>query len=215
MLTFTPDQAAEFAAAKPFPHMVVDGMWDPALLNQIDAEFPAAGDRRWITYPGVEERGKKAGPPSMWGPRTRGFFDVARSAEECAALEALTGIGPLTADDVGGGLHETGEGGRLASHVDFNVHPSLPLERRINLLVFLNHGWRREWGGTLYLGEHREVEVVPEFNRTVIFACGDTSWHGHPDPIIGQHLRRSLAIYYYAPLRPETGQAHTTVWGER
>lgn len=213
MLTFTPDLAAQFAGARPFPHVVVDGLWPDDLLDDIAAEFPAAGDRRWVTYPGVEERGKKAGPASMWGPATRGFFDAARGPGTCAALEALTGIGPLTADDVGGGLHETGEGGRLASHVDFNRHPVLPLERRINMLVFLNRGWDSGWGGTLYLGEHREVAIVPEFNRTVIFACSDQSWHGHPEPIVGQHLRRSLAIYYYAPLRPETGEAHTTVWG--
>ncbi|HMG62444.1 MAG TPA: 2OG-Fe(II) oxygenase [Streptosporangiaceae bacterium] len=213
MLTLPPGAAARFAAAAPFPHLVLDGAWDPDLLDAINAEFPPAADPRWVTYPDPKEFGKKAAGPNAWGEVTRGFFDEARSPEACKALEALTGIGPLTADDIGGGLHETGQGGRLAAHVDFNVHPSLPLERRINMLVFLNRDWDPAWGGTLYLGEHQEVAVVPEFNRTVIFATGGTSWHGHPDPIVGDHLRRSLALYYYAPLRAETGDAHTTIWG--
>lgn len=213
LTTLGAKQAAQFAAAEPFPHLVVDGMWPDALLASIGAEFPASDDTRWITYPDEKERGKKAGDSRMWGPATRGFFDAARSDEACRMLEALTGISPLTADDIGGGMHETGEGGRLAAHVDFNVHPTLPLERRINMLVFLSPDWDPAWGGTLYLGEQREVAVVPAWNRTVIFATGETSWHGHPDPVIGNHLRRSLACYYYAPLRTETAKAHSTVWG--
>ncbi|MFD9223829.1 2OG-Fe(II) oxygenase [Streptomyces sp. NPDC060064] len=205
-------EADRFAAAEPFPHLVVDGLWPNSLLAAIDAEFPAANDPRWITYPDEKERGKKAGDSYMWGPATRGFFDAARGDEACAMLELLTGIGPLTADDIGGGMHETGEGGRLDMHVDFNVHPTLPLERRLNMLVFLSRDWDPAWGGVLYLGKDREVEVVPAWNRTVIFATGERSWHGHPDPVVGEHLRRSLACYYYAPLRPETAEAHSTVW---
>lgn len=212
LTTLGAEHAAQFAAAKPFPHLVVDGMWPDLLLASIDAEFPPAGDPRWITYPDEKERGKKAGDSRMWGPATRGFFDAARSPEACRMLELLTGISPLTADDIGGGMHETGEGGRLEMHRDFNVHPTLPLERRLNMLVFLNREWDPAWGGTLYLGKDREVSVVPAWNRTVIFACGPDSWHGHPEPIVGNHLRRSLAIYQYAPLRAETADAHTTVW---
>lgn len=215
LTTLGPEHAARFAAAEPFPHLVVDNLWPDSLLTAIDAEFPPADDHRWITYPDAKERGKKAGDRRMWGEATRGFFDAARSPDACTMLELLTGIEPLTADDVGGGMHETGEGGRLAMHVDFNVHPTLPLERRLNMLVFLSRDWDPAWGGTLYLGEQREVSVVPAWNRTVIFATGETSWHGHPEPVIGDHLRRSLACYYYAPLRAETASAHSTVWADR
>ncbi|MCX5365960.1 2OG-Fe(II) oxygenase [Streptomyces sp. NBC_00124] len=215
LTTLGPEHAARFAAAEPFPHLVVDNLWPDSLLAAIDAEFPPADDRRWITYPDAQERGKKAGDRHMWGEATRGFFDAARSPDACAMLELLTGIEPLTADDIGGGMHETGDGGRLAMHVDFNVHPTLPLERRLNMLVFLSRDWDPAWGGTLYLGEQREVAVVPAWNRTVIFATGETSWHGHPEPVAGDHLRRSLACYYYAPLRAETAGAHSTVWADR
>lgn len=209
----TPGLDREFAAGAPFPHLVADGLWDEELLHEAAVEFPPGDDPRWITYPDPKEYSKRAGDSRMWGPATRKFFDLARSAGTCGALEQLTGISPLTADDVGGGMHMTGEGGRLALHRDFNVHPTLPLERRLNLLVFLNDGWDPAWGGVLHLGAEQDVNVVPSFNRTVIFACGSESWHGHPEPIVGDHWRRSLAVYYYAPLRAETGDAHSTVWG--
>jgi hypothetical protein len=212
MLADLAERHAEFVDAKPFPYIVIDDLWPEADLRAAAAEFPPGDDRRWITYPDPKEYGKRAGAANMWGPSTHRFFDVARSDVMCRHLETLTGIRPLTADDIGGGMHLTGEGGRLETHVDFNVHPTLPLERRLNMLVFLNDEWSSEWGGVLYLGRDREVEVLPLFNRTVVFACSDQSWHGHPDPIVGEHWRRSLACYYYAPLRPETGTAHTTVW---
>jgi hypothetical protein len=213
MLTIPATAPANFAEAKPFPHITLDGLWPDELLRACAAEFPPGNDSRWTTYPDPKELGKRAGDSRMWGPATHQFFETARSSETCAALENLTGIAPLTADDVGGGMHMTGEGGRLALHRDFNRHPTLPLERRLNMLVFLNDEWDPAWGGTLYLGAGREVAVTPLFNRTVVFACGPESWHGHPEAIVGEHWRRSLACYYYAPLRKETGEAHTTIWG--
>ena len=200
-------------AREPFPHAVIDNAWNPWVLRDCLGEFPAANDRRWVTYNDPEEVGKKAGGTNMWGEATREFFTAVRSPGFAALLEQVTGISPLTGDDIGGGMHETGTGGRLEMHVDFNIHPGDPgLERRLNMLVFLNDTWEREWGGTLLLGADRSVEVPPLFNRTVLFECSATSFHGHPDPIVGDHLRRSLACYFYAPVRAETEAAHSTLW---
>ena len=214
-LTIPAAGRAAFQNAAPFPHAVLDDLWDPDQLRACAAEFPPGHDPRWTTYPDPKEYGKCAGDSRMWGPATKQFFEQARSAATCRQLEEWTGIAPLTADDLGGGMHMTGESGRLALHRDFNLHPTLPLERRLNLLVFLNEEWEREWGGVLYLGLEREVEVLPLFGRTVLFACGAESWHGHPEPIVGEHSRMSLACYFYAPLREETAPGHTTIWGEQ
>ncbi|MFD4830117.1 2OG-Fe(II) oxygenase [Streptomyces uncialis] len=201
-----------FAAAAPFPHIVLDRWWSPDLLRAARAEFPPGDDPRWTTYPDPKEYGKRAGDARMWGPATTEYFRRAHSEAMCSAMEVIAGTGPLTPDDAGGGMHMTGEGGRLAMHRDFNRHPTLPLERRLNMLTFLNDTWDRSWGGVLYLGAQREVEVLPSFGRTVIFECGPDSWHGHPDPVTGDHWRRSLACYYYAPLRDTTAPEHSTVW---
>lgn len=213
------DQGALLAPweSQPFPHVVLDGVWDDDFLRACRKEFPAADDSRWITYNDPEERGKKAGASNMWGQMTHRWFRHVRDPRFAALLSNVTGIETLIPDDVGGGMHETGEGGRLEMHIDFNVHPSNPrLERRINLLVFLNEDWQYEWGGIIELGKrdnpHR-IEVLPEFNRTVLFECSDTSFHGHPTPIVGDHLRRSLACYFYAPIREGVREkAHSTVW---
>lgn len=211
------DEFAEepFNDREPFPYLVVDGLWDDEALRAARDEFPPGHDGRWITYPDPKEYGKRAGDARMWGPVVNEFFDYVRSEEVCTRLAELTGIAPLTADDIGGGMHMTGEGGRLATHVDFNIHPDKHwLERRLNVLVFLNDDWEEEWGGVLRLGKPPVANVLPMFNRTVIFATSERSWHGHPDPVVGDRWRKSLACYYYAPLRETTADAHTTLWGE-
>lgn len=197
---------------EPFGHAVVDGHWDNDRLRAVAAEFPDPADTRWVTYAGELERGKRAGGEAMWGPTIAAFIDQLRSHETCQWLERLSGIANLTPDTLGGGMHLTTEGGRLGMHADFNRHPDLPhLVRRLNVLVFANPEWDHAWGGTLYLGEQREIAVEPTWNRTVVFATSARSYHGHPDPIVGEHQRRSIAVYYYAPDQGEEINT-TTVW---
>jgi len=195
---------------QPFPHAVTDGLWDADRLAAVADEFPSPDSPAWHWYGEAHERGKGEGSdPATWGPQTRSMLaDMMAMAPE---LETITGIEQLTADTYGGGMHMTGEGGRLAMHRDFNIHPQLRLERRLNFLVFLNPVWERNWGGVLYLGRHREVEILPVANRTAIFACTGKSWHGHPEPVTGEHWRKSLACYFYAPLRPPLPQ-QGTIW---
>lgn len=210
----TGELAVQFQIAKPFPHIVIDDLWDPVTLDSIVDEFPAPGTRHWVGYGDPHEHGKLSAGSGAWGPVTWSWFRDMHSPDTANQLENLTGIRGLVADDVGGGMHMTGEGGHLDSHVDFNLHPeNSNLERRVNFLVFLNRDWKADYGGTLILGEHRDVDVVPAFNRTVIFACSDESWHGHPEPVISGQWRKSLACYYYASRRMSTtGSPHSTLW---
>ena len=68
-------------------------------------------------------------------------------------LEEMTGISGLIPDPyfVGGGMHETKRGGHLGVHADFNIHDKLKLERKLNLLIYLNEDWSPEFGGELEL----------------------------------------------------------------
>jgi hypothetical protein len=194
----------------PFGHAVIDGFWDPERLLRAAAEFPEPSSPAWVTYTEGHERGKQEGSdPQHWGPET------AKLLTEMQAMAPLwqrvLGSTELTGDTSGGGMHMTGDGGRLAMHRDFSYHPHTGLERRLNLLLFLNPVWERDWGGLLYLGESREVEVAPLLNRMVAFECSGKSWHGHPEPVAGEHLRKSLACYFYSQPRGATAH-HGTAW---
>ena len=108
-------------------------------------------------------------------------------------------------------------------HVDFNKHKKMHLDRRLNLLIYLNKDWQEEYGGHFELWNQEmtgcEKKVLPIFNRCVIFNTSDFSYHGHPNPLDcpEDRTRKSLALYYYSNGRPaeEISEKHTTVFKER
>ena len=88
-------------------------------------------------------------------------------------------------------------------HADFRINRQLSLQRRLNLLVYLNKNWDDAYNGSLELwdrsAKHRVRSVAPLFNRCVIFNTDRDSFHGHPDPLKTPAgvTRKSLALYYY------------------
>lgn len=137
-------------------------------------------------------------------------------------LEELTGITNLISDPSfrGGGLHNIYRGGKLGIHADFNKHERYGLDRRLNLLLYLNKEWREEYGGHIELWNREMKQCVrsylPKFNRVVIFTTTETSFHGHPKPLSCPEYmsRKSLALYYYTNGRPEEvqGDNHSTIF---
>jgi hypothetical protein len=194
---------------KPFPHVVVDDWWDETLLRRVLAEFPEPTVPGWRRYSNSTER-KLEGPPGLWGPYTRRMFE--RIEERTPALEQAFGIPDLHMETIGGGYHLIEPGGYLKVHADFNRSPRSGRFRRLNLLVYLNDDWD-DPGGHLELWDADGCveSIAPEFNRTVVFATSDHSWHGHPTP--ADRWRRSVAAYFFTDEAPEGyAEDHSTVW---
>ncbi|HEX2831964.1 MAG TPA: 2OG-Fe(II) oxygenase [Thermoanaerobaculia bacterium] len=219
------DLRAQYQHADPFPHIVLDGLFDDAELDALVAEFPKPEETRWMKFDSATE--KKLGyyhEHSRISDRIRRFLDALNGFEMLLFLEQMTGIDGLIPDPYfgGGGLHQIEPGGFLKIHADFNVHPKLKLDRRANMLVYLNRGWREEWGGHLELWNASMTEcrrrILPSFNRTVVFSTTDTSYHGHPHPLQSPEgvTRKSVSLYYYTAGRPEEERSapHDTIFRE-
>jgi hypothetical protein len=215
----------QYASADPFPHIVIDGLFDDAALDRVLADFPKPNETRWMRFDSPTE--KKLGyyhEHSTITPAVRAFLDAMNGFEMLLFLEALTGIDGLIPDPYfgGGGLHQIETGGFLKIHSDFNVHPKLKLDRRINMLIYLNRDWPDEWGGHLELWNatmtERRQKIAPLFNRTVVFSTTDTSFHGHPHPLMSPSgvTRKSVSLYYYTAGRPEEERSapHDTIFKE-
>jgi len=216
---------ARYQNADPFPHIVLDGLFDEDVLDGVLADFPWPDETRWMRFDSPTE--KKLGydhEHSTISPAVRSFLDALNGFEMLLFLEALTGIEGLIPDPYfgGGGLHQIESGGFLKIHTDFNVHPKLKLDRRANMLIYLNRGWEEEWGGHLELWKPDMSEcrqrIAPLFNRTVVFSTTDTSFHGHPRPLLSPPgvTRKSVSLYYYTAGRPKEEQSapHDTIFRE-
>ena len=223
-LDLDPDPLRErFQSATPFPHVVVDGLFPDETLDRVLEVFPAPDDASWQRFDSGLERKLGNLEGLLEKDRTISDFLVAMNSPRMLAfLERLTGIDGLIPDPYfgGGGLHQIVRGGFLKIHADFNVHPKLKLDRRLNVLVYLNKDWPEEYGGALELWsrdlERLERSILPLFNRTVIFSTTDTSFHGHPRPLQcpESRTRKSVSLYYYTNGRPaeERSAPHDTLF---
>jgi Rps23 Pro-64 3,4-dihydroxylase Tpa1-like proline 4-hydroxylase len=212
--------------ADPFPHSVIDHLLPEAALERVRLEIPRPDHINWTKFD--DARGKKlaSNAEAQLGPATRLLLYQLNSSVFIEFLEKLTGIDGLLPDPYfwGGGVHQIVRGGFLKIHADFNRHPKLNLDRRLNVLVYLNRGWEEDWGGHLELWDREMTEcrqkILPIFGRCVIFNTTDFSNHGHPDPIQCPEVesRKSIALYYYTNGRPrgETlGTRHSTPFRRR
>src|SRR5204862_8153154 len=130
------------------------GLFEDETLENVLREFPASNSMQWMRFDNPLER--KLGfyyAHSTISDTVRRFLDAMNGFEMLLWLEALTGIDGLIPDPYfgGGGLHQIEPGGFLKVHADFNVHPKLKLDRRLNMLIYLNKEWRDEYGGHLEL----------------------------------------------------------------
>jgi 2OG-Fe(II) oxygenase superfamily len=214
-----------YVGAKPYPHIVLDDFFDPSLLDLVLAEFPSPGQIRWQRFENEQEIKLASSAEASFGPVTRLFLYHLNSITFLDFLSQVTGIPHLIADPCfeGGGLHQIVRGGKLGIHADFNKHRSYGLDRRLNLLLYLNKDWREDYGGHLELWDRDmtgcEAKVAPLFNRVMIFGTTSFTYHGHPDPLQCPQgmTRKSLALYYFSNGRPadEVADAHNTLFRPR
>ena len=206
----------EFEAASPFPHLVMDHLFDAGFVSELVSSFPRFEDENARNEIGLV--GKKAVVERIEAisDAYRQLDKIVASDEWLKLLGLMTGIPNLLYDPeyVGGGTHENLSGQELDYHVDFNYHPARKWHRRLNLILFLNPIWNEGWGGNLQL--HRDawsdagqpdVQVVPKLGTCVIFETSEKSWHGFeriklPERC-GVDSRKSVALYFYTEERPE------------
>jgi hypothetical protein len=198
--------AGDYCFAEPFPHIVIDDFLPTDLAEACLANFPlevGANDTIYKKeYSGHFKRQVYPGDCSDFNRKLFAFFN---SAPVLQFLEGLTVIPKLLSDPYfeGGGFHEISRGGKLGIHADFRIHERLNLQRRINMLIYLNKDWQPEWGGELELWDRgmtaKVRAVAPLFNRCVIFSTDADSYHGHPEPLQCPPgvTRKSIALYYY------------------
>jgi Rps23 Pro-64 3,4-dihydroxylase Tpa1-like proline 4-hydroxylase len=199
--------------AKPYPHITFKKIFNENFLNDILNEFPNLqniGDSE--KYVNQNEVKLSYNKYENFPENIKYLFDFLNSKTFLVFLQKLTGIKETLLSDPyleGGGLHEIKRSGVLKVHTDFNRHPFFNLDRRINVLIYLNKNWESNFGGELELWDKEMKNCIkkisPLFNQMVIFSTTDFSNHGHPNPLTCPKniSRKSLALYYFSSGRPK------------
>lgn len=212
----------------PYQHIVLDDVFEAEFVRAISESFPSLEDPSWQHS---NDKGIEIKSRSNWSSDfdiPDGILPIIRVFNSSFILDAMSkklSIPKLIPDPyfTGGGLNVTEKGGLLDVHVDGNYHDATGLNRRVNLLLYLNEGWEEGWGGQfgIYTDEGNTLvkKIPPLFNRCVIFDTHDKSYHGLPDAINfpQDKPRKSIILYYYTvEPRPSSNvvvnKPHSALW---
>ncbi|WP_420003336.1 2OG-Fe(II) oxygenase [Arenibacterium sp. LLYu02] len=214
--------AADYQSKQPFHYGGVDNFLHPEILDRVREELKQLPEAE-NSYDRPQERLKTSYVPERLPPYTRQLFYALNSRAVLAFVEEVTGIKGLIPDPyfAGGGIHVVANGGHLDIHADFNHHAGLNLERRVNMLIYLNKDWREEYGGSFEVWDEnmsgKLASYVPLFNRMCMFSTSSDSWHGNPEPVNHPdgEPRMSIALYYYTATWDSSRKSHTTLFKPR
>ena len=146
----------DYNIAIPFPHIILEDFIKEDILKKISDEFPDLSKLQNKVKEFNNKREIKFGSKGMenLSPSAINLNSYLNSDLMLNWLNILTSIKePLISDPYlsGGGYHEIKRGGLLKIHADFNKHPKLDLDRRLNMIIYLNENWKDEWWGALQL----------------------------------------------------------------
>jgi len=211
----------EFGSRSPFKYVVIENFLLAEHARRIYSEFPPIDKKSWVDGNGLHTKNKWA-MPCVAGTVADRFYSEVNSADFLEFMVRITGIQGLARDSdlFGAGYHQILDGGFLDVHIDFNKHDKSGLDRRLNLIVYLNPDWKDAYGGNLELWDmQRRVRLenlAPNFNRCVVFETNEVSFHGHPRPLNtgGKTTRKSLSVYYYSQGREDgvAAPVHNTIY---
>ena len=201
----------------PFPNCFIDYFFNPITYKNICNTFPPAESEIWKTPTNKHTINKsvtKQGPfglkEYLFNENQRRLFMELHSSLFLNFLEKLTGIYGLIPDPyfAEGSYAMSKSGGILDIHADFSHHDKLNLERRLNILIYLNDDWRNEYEGALNLYDSNLTlveKIYPVGNRIAIFTTSEDSFHGFPEKIKCPEnvVRKSINLYYYTVPRNE------------
>lgn len=214
--------AQDYRSQQPYPHGCFDNFLPAAILDRVREELQQLPEAE-ASFDRAQEKLKTSYIPERLPQYTRNLFYALNSRPFIAFLEELTGIEGLIPDPyfIGAGIHVVANGGHLDIHADFNHHGKMNLERRLNVLIYLNKDWQEDWGGSFEIWdknmERKEKSFVPLFNRMVCFNTTSDSWHGNPQTVANPNgdPRISIALYYYTASWDTTRKEHSTLFKPR
>lgn len=214
--------AEQYQSATPYNHICLDNFLPPDVLEQVKHDLTGLPDAQQA-FDRSQERLKSQYNPERLPEYTRNLFHALNSRPFILFLEEMTGIKGLIPDPyyIGAGIHKVANGGHLDIHADFNLHGQMKVERRLNVLIYLNKGWKEEYGGSFEVWDkqmtRKEASFVPVFNRMCCFSTGSDTFHGNPEVVNHPdgEPRMSIALYYYTATWGPERKSHTTLFKPR
>ena len=134
------------------------------------------------------------------------------------AVETIVCLRDLVPDKslYAAGVSSMSKGDFLKPHLDNAMNSDRTLWRRFNLLYYVSPLINQDDGGAFELWPSgvgaKRLSIQPKFNRLVLMACHDHSWHS-VSMIKSNIVRSCVSTYYFSKTKPsEKSKFHVTTF---
>lgn len=197
---------ADFAANKSVTaqHAAIDDLLPDEIAAKIAAAFPPSVEMRFLDS--FRERKFTSKQLDKFDPLIADITFAFQDDRVINKVAELTGIRDAVGDPhlYAGGISAMERGHFLNPHLDNSHDGEQQNYRVLNLLYYITPDWGTENGGNLELwDEHvtKPVEIPSLFNRLVLMATHDKSWHS-VNAVKADNTRRCISNYYFSPHSP-------------
>jgi Rps23 Pro-64 3,4-dihydroxylase Tpa1-like proline 4-hydroxylase len=192
----------------PYPHFIIDGFLKKETLDAILKEMDELTIDKSYYYGNQHIEKNKYAFKNNFDINLQELFKELNSDEFISILETNSKITNIIRNNLelnGAGVHKVLNEGFLCMHTDFEGYRDNKyglLDRRLNLLLYMNPEWKQDYGGELCLydkiASKITKKIMPLLNRCVIFFTPGNI-HGHPTPLkLSENIcRQSITTYYY------------------
>ena len=211
----------------PFPYVVIDNFINEEYLDLLLKDMDKLTKQNSYYYGDQNIEKNKYAFKENFDKNLNDLFKELNCTDFIKILEKKMGIENIIKDNLtlnGAGVHKVYNDGFLCMHTDFEGYSDPEnglLDRRINLLLYMNPEWKTEFHGELCLYDKTcgriTKKIEPILNRCVIFITSGNI-HGHPKPLQtpDNMCRQSITTYYYTKnttgMNLEGNQMQSVMW---
>jgi Rps23 Pro-64 3,4-dihydroxylase Tpa1-like proline 4-hydroxylase len=196
----------------------IDGFLPEDIAIRVNNAFPALEQMRLLDS--FRERKFTSKSFEKFNPLITDITFAFQDTRVIDAIARLTGIEDAVGDPhlYAGGISAMAKGHFLNPHIDNSHDYEQKNYRVLNVLYYCTPNWKVENGGNLELWDEKvreRVEIPSFFNRLVLMATNDKSWHS-VNEVKTDCIRCCVSNYYFSPHSPNGYEtAHVTFFEAR
>lgn len=185
-------------------YTAIDGLLPDDIAHRIADAFPDVGTMRLLDS--FREKKYTSKTLDKYDPIIEDITFAFQDDRIIDKVAELTGIHDAVGDPklYAGGISAMARGHFLQPHIDNSHDRDQKVYRVLNLLYYVTPEWKPENGGNLELWDldvTKPVQIPSLFNRLVLMATHDKSWHSVNEVKV-DGTRCCISNYYFSPHSP-------------